>query len=745
MLRRSLVMASVLLLVSLSWCWRFARATGGQGGSEPASSQVAFEVPVRGERAVWELEADDPHQYGVIVSSLGDASYEYRVQLQSGAGNGRVAEPLRSVRTLRRGLPRPRVTNAPPASAGSAADTVAPAITTSDIAVREKPDREKSGHEKSGHETSAPREKGMAASAKTATNLTPVETWRTFDIHTGAGRLEDPASYTRVRARLVAECPTVRIFLDEQHRREQLADGLLEEISHWLDQRVLPRSREVWGGTHHDIDGDGKLAVLLTPWLGRLQGGETALWGFVRGSDFRHDMQAPFSNQADVIYLNTALTPGSMLRTVLAHEYTHAVSFSLRLHPAPGRPELPDEEDWLTEGFAHVAETLHDSGWANLDYRVSRFLDEPQRYPLVIPDYFRAGLWREHGCRGATFLFLRWCTDQFGTPLLRDMAQQPALGIHNLEEATGESFADLYRLWTLALAEPSRKAFPSVDLYGSLGQWPLAGPRHLAWRSGSGSNWQEVKLRGTSTAFFDLQRTGTSSRQRFEIRASQGTRLQVTLVRRPAHWPRISVDASLEFAHPVLPETELSSSDVSSSDVSSQSRAAALATAFGQNSAPADRETAGSVATTGVVVNASSPRFPTERTPPVTTAALTVTPASQGRGLSNLQTARSKLPEASPTPRAAFVRLRIAPESSLQGWHLESVTWERNQGEEQRCIPVPLAAAHRFVQLPLTDAEGCTLPAQLKIRLRDTQGRPAAIWVTLAPQPTFALSSPPAR
>src|SRR5207244_1141125 len=88
----------------------------------------------------------------------------------------------------------------------------------------------------------------------------------------------------------------------------------------------------------------------------------------------------------------------------------------------------------------------------NLDYRVSAFLSDPERYQLVVPDYYRAGLWRSHGNRGATYLFLRWCADRYGPGLPAQLTQSSLNGTANVEAATQERFDELFRQWSAALA-----------------------------------------------------------------------------------------------------------------------------------------------------------------------------------------------------------------------------------------------------------------------------------------------------
>jgi hypothetical protein len=289
-----------------------------------------------------------------------------------------------------------------------------------------------------------------------------------------------------------------------------------------FDEDIQPRAARLLG-TPLDVDRDGRFTILLTGWLNRLCDGKVALGGFVRGSDFYRDLRAPFGNRCDMMYLNANLRPGPHLRTLVAHEYTHAIVFSEHVFGdyLPG-VERRDEEGWLNEGLAHLAEELHGHGWSNLDYRVAAFLDAPEHCPLVVPDYHAANLWRHHGVRGATFLFLRWCARHHGPDLAKCLIQTNLTGLANLEVATGRPFADLFRRWAVSLLD-------DPDLRKPLGVRSLRGPRvhDLSPRSGE----LEVDLAGTAVAFVRLP-SNSGSGLRLVVTAPPEADLQVTLVRR---------------------------------------------------------------------------------------------------------------------------------------------------------------------------------------------------------------------
>ena len=244
----------------------------------------------------------------------------------------------------------------------------------------------------------------------------------------------------------------------------------------------------------------------------------------------------------------------------MIHEYTHAICFSRRTADATGLLKYPDEEDWLNEAIAHCAESLFDAGWSNLDYRIARFLNDPSAYPLVVGDYYRAGLWRCHGCRGATYLFLRFCVEQFGPQILTRLIANPARGTHNLELATGRSFDDIFRAWTLWLAESAWQRpvalanaggetaaegqLAPLDLYGSLGNWGLAGPRTQLWNIDT--EQKQIELRGTSAAYLELVSEGSAAPRRIRLQGTGGQRLFASLVLLEHEFrPIIQVDAEI--------------------------------------------------------------------------------------------------------------------------------------------------------------------------------------------------------
>ena len=321
-----------------------------------------------------------------------------------------------------------------------------------------------------------------------------------------------------------------QVYVDHAFPHPESLQPTVDDAVRTFDDAVYPEARRRLGCCL-DVDRDGRFTLFFSSRLDRLAG-NAALSGFVRSADFYRDLAAPFGNRADMMYLNTDLQPGPYLRTVLAHEYTHAVVCSEHVFGdyLPGVVRQ-DEESWLGEALAHAAEDLHGFSRANLDYRVSAYLSDPPHYPLVEADYYAAGLWRTHGCRGATYLFLRRCLDRDGPDLLARLVQSNLAGTANLEAATGKPFAELFRDWTTATAL-------AADLHGPYGGRLLCGPRYrqVALDGGRG----DVDLAGTSAAYLLLHSAG-GGRSRITVTADAEAELQVSLIRLPEGTGRLTL------------------------------------------------------------------------------------------------------------------------------------------------------------------------------------------------------------
>ena len=368
---------------------------------------------------------------------------------------------------------------------------------------------------------------------------------RTFHLMVRDGDVVSPSNYLAVRSHLRGVGKRVQVYVAE-HDEADVAAGVVRDVIETFDNRVYPVAAHTIGRAR-DVDGDGRFTVLMSGWLTRLGGGRHAVDGFVRGADLDTSLPEPFSNHCDMMYLSSALAAGPHLRTVVAHEYTHAVSYTAK-SLVPGALIPHEEEGWLDEALAHLVEDLHGFSRSNLDYRVSAFLSRPERYRLVVEDYYAADLFRSHGNRGGTYLFLRWCADRYGPGLLPALIRSRRQGVANLEAATGASFADLYRAWSVALyttgldpTRPDRDGFRSLDVRAPLDHWELAGPRTVAVVPGTAEDWNSA---GTASRYLVVE-PSPSGAVEIEISAAPAAGIQVSALALPEEMGVLELAVSL--------------------------------------------------------------------------------------------------------------------------------------------------------------------------------------------------------
>lgn len=479
------IVTSVLTLLVTAGGWLGMHVTRSERTSEIVrvsdwTPHTWSRLDGHGSNAACELPAGQ--RYRLVLGCLADATHEYRVSL--------------------------RLTNSSPSS--------------------RDPDKRESHAEVLDRHTgkrTRPLTLSSAPSMDRVDVSQPLVAPQEFFLHVTDGELDDPKQYARISAANVACGSRVRVFVDQQLAKGEVSQSRIDELVCLLESDVVPRVESQFGPLR-DVDGDGRLAVVLTPWLSRLQGGRTSINGLVRNSDFQQDVSPPFSNRRDMLFLNSSLPSDSALRDLLSHEVAHAACISQRLDRES--TTLRDEEDWLSEALAHLAEP----GWSNLDHRVVAFLDDPSRYPLVVPDYYRAGLWRNPGCRGATSLMIRWCVERGEPDVVRQLAQSTERGTRNLERATKRRFDDLFREWNLAIVNGN--GLP-LELRSVLHRLGSNGLRPVVCRADS--NGAAVQIRGTAFAVVDLTMDDSAARM-LQIVGDSAAKWQFSICR----WPDESSD-----------------------------------------------------------------------------------------------------------------------------------------------------------------------------------------------------------
>ncbi|MFM8287897.1 MAG: hypothetical protein ACKOGA_14345, partial [Planctomycetaceae bacterium] len=303
-------------------------------------------------------------------------------------------------------------------------------------------------------------------------------------VHRSATRTET----LPVEAQLAFHSRCISLYVDRATGDEPAANERLRfpELASLLETQVLPTVRECLGPIA-DVDGDGRLAVLLTPLLEEWQAGTTPLRAFVRAADFDPTLTPPDSNHADVIYLNRQQLAAGGLPAILLHEAAHLACFTRRT--AAGLP--PATVEWLDEGLAHAVELRVLGRSTNLADRLDRLVASPHRSPLLAGEWPTRGrdTWRDPGSRGAMALFVHWLT-QAQPDALRQLVDSPLAPQAACAHLGGVPFPELFARFSLALqrGELTHGLRPAGE------EWQVAtGPARLTLR---GSTSLRVGCRG---------------------------------------------------------------------------------------------------------------------------------------------------------------------------------------------------------------------------------------------------------
>lgn len=189
------------------------------------------------------------------------------------------------------------------------------------------------------------------------------------------------------------------------------------------------------------IDKDEKITVLLHPMI------EDA-GGYFKSGDEYYRLQAPKSNEREMVYLNANYVSSPLFKGFLAHEFMHLISFNQKEETYGVQEEI-----WLNEARAEYASTFlgYDDEYqgSNLQRRVSLFLENPTdsitEWQGKKADY------------GALSLFTQYLAEHYGAKILIDSLQSSKTGIASINEALkkngfSEDFSQVFTDWTVAVA-----------------------------------------------------------------------------------------------------------------------------------------------------------------------------------------------------------------------------------------------------------------------------------------------------
>lgn len=248
-------------------------------------------------------------------------------------------------------------------------------------------------------------------------------------------------------------------------------------------------------GQPSDRDQNGRVIILFTPVVNALtpRGSPGVVAGFFYGIDLYSKQDFAGSNEAEIFYAmvpdpaaehsdrRTVAQVFEQVPPILAHEFQHMIAFNQRRFLAKA---TSDEELWLAEGLAHMAEELVGEELLRrgnlsdgLDFqrpnriRASLYLARPDTVGLLAAsdDYGNLAL------RGAAWLLLAYLRAQTGSDaILAALTRSTLAGAANVADRFGKPWNEVFNDWAVALwtddalpagaALDPRFTFPGIEL-----------------------------------------------------------------------------------------------------------------------------------------------------------------------------------------------------------------------------------------------------------------------------------------
>ncbi len=188
------------------------------------------------------------------------------------------------------------------------------------------------------------------------------------------------------------------------------------------------------------IDGDNKITVLLHPM-------RKGIRGYFRIADEYFKFQVPRSNEREMVYLSSDYITDSRMKSYLAHEFQHLITFNQKERKYGFSPQT-----WFQEVFSEYAPTLAGLNTpyegSYLQERVDLFLRNPSDSLTE---------WRgEASDYGVLSLFIHYLAEHYGIEVLVNTLSNSRDGITAFNEALEKAgfdkdFGQVFNDWAVAV------------------------------------------------------------------------------------------------------------------------------------------------------------------------------------------------------------------------------------------------------------------------------------------------------
>jgi peptidoglycan hydrolase-like protein with peptidoglycan-binding domain len=259
-----------------------------------------------------------------------------------------------------------------------------------------------------------------------------------FDV---LGRIKAQATLVKITDKLYFYVERDWWAMQPETKQTQILANL-DALSTEFSSSIYPKLTSIFGTEQNPgIDKDARITVLFEQM-------NSAEGGYFREADGYEKLQVPTSNEREMVYLSLSHIDNSGVKTLLAHEFMHLITFNQK-----NKIFNVEEDVWLNEARADYSSTLlgYDNKYedSNLQKRVRDFVENPSdsltEWQGSKYDYASANL------------FAQYLVDHYGINILADSLKSQYVGIESINYALQkngfkESFSDIFTNWTIALS-----------------------------------------------------------------------------------------------------------------------------------------------------------------------------------------------------------------------------------------------------------------------------------------------------
>jgi len=226
------------------------------------------------------------------------------------------------------------------------------------------------------------------------------------------------------------------------YQKKQDVENLLRALDAEFYNKIYPVLTSTFGFEWQPgIDRDEKITILIHQM-------RKGAGGYFNSGDEYSKLENPKSNEREMVYLNANYIDSPLLKSFLAHEFVHLITFNQK-----EKQFGVEEEVWLNEARAEYALTLlgYNSKFEGsyLEKEVKIFVSNPSdsitEWQGDEKDY------------GALNIFTHYLVEKYGIKILVDSLHLKETGIKSLNTAFknngfSEDFGQIFTNWLIALS-----------------------------------------------------------------------------------------------------------------------------------------------------------------------------------------------------------------------------------------------------------------------------------------------------